>query len=117
MLTHQMNRLNTSNILITNHMAQDFPELKYKDCKVGEDRRVRYDRIVCDVPCSSDAAIRKIPSKWAAWSTKDGASLHKIQFEIAKRGIEFLKVGGKMTYSTCSLNPIENECVVAALLK
>jgi len=28
-----------------------------------------------------------------------------------------LKVGGKMSYSTCSLNPIENEAVVAAVLK
>ena len=64
MLTHQMNRLNSASIVITNHNAQVFPELKYKDCKVGEDRRVRYDRIVCDVPCSSDAAIRKIPTKW-----------------------------------------------------
>ena len=31
--------------------------------------------------------------------------------------IELLKVGGKITYSTCSLNPIENESVVAAVLK
>ena len=61
MLTHQMNRLNTANIVITNHQAQFFPELKYIDYKKGEDVRVRYDRIICDVPCSSDAAIRKIP--------------------------------------------------------
>ena len=67
MLTHQMNRLNSASIVITNHNAQIFPELRYKDCKVGEDRRVRYDRIVCDVPCSSDAAIRKIPTKWQEW--------------------------------------------------
>ncbi len=33
------------------------------------------------------------------------------------RGLELLKVGGKLSYSTCSLNPIENEAVVAAILK
>jgi 16S rRNA C967 or C1407 C5-methylase (RsmB/RsmF family) len=67
-----MNRLNTANIVITNHYAQFFPDLKYIDFHKGDDVRVRYDRIVCDVPCSSDAAIRKIPQKWAKWSTKDG---------------------------------------------
>ena len=79
MLTHQMNRLNSASIVITNHNAQVFPELRYKDCKVGEDIRVRYDRIICDVPCSSDAAIRKIPTKWSEWSTKGGQSLHALQ--------------------------------------
>lgn len=78
MLTHQMNRLNTANIVITNHFAQFFPELKYRDFKKGDDVRVRYDRIICDVPCSSDAAIRKIPQKWSKWSTKDGQSLHPL---------------------------------------
>lgn len=117
MLTHQMNRLNAANIVITNHNAQVFPELKYMDCAPGEDRRVRYDRIVCDVPCSSDAAIRKIPTKWKEWNTKGGQSLHALQLQILERGIELLKVGGKITYSTCSLNPIENESVVAAALK
>ena len=61
MLTHQINRLNSGNIVITNHMAQMFPDLLYKEAKKGEDLRVKFDRICCDVPCSSDAAIRKIP--------------------------------------------------------
>jgi len=69
------------------------------------------------VPCSSDAAIRKIPSKWQSWNTKDSQSLHPLQIQIFRRGIELLKVGGLISYSTCSLNPIENEAVVAAALK
>lgn len=51
LLTHQINRFNTSNILISNHNAQEFPD-------IGDEM---FDRVLCDVPCSSDAAIRKIP--------------------------------------------------------
>ena len=43
--------------------------------------------------------------------------MHALQIQILERGLEVLKVGGKMSYSTCSLNPIENEAVVAAVLK
>ena len=39
------------------------------------------------------------------------------QTQILKRGLELLKVGGKIVYSTCSLNPIENEAVVHRVLK
>lgn len=40
----------------------------------------------------------------------------RIQYRIAKRGLELLAVGGRMVYSTCSLNPIENEAVLHRLL-
>ena len=111
---------------MVNHNAIHFPCLQYQagtgahalGVKAGEaEPEARFDRIVCDVPCSSDAAIRKIPQKWATWSLKDGASLHQIQLGILERGLELLKPGGLLTYSTCSLNPIENEAVVAAAIK
>ena len=76
-----------------------------------------FDRIVCDVPCSSDAAIRKIPQKWEKWSTQDGASLHVLQARILFKGLQLLKVGGRLSYSTCSLNPIEDEAVVSEILE
>jgi len=40
-----------------------------------------------------------------------------VQLEIAWRGLQLLRVGGVMCYSTCSLNPIEDEAVVAELLR
>lgn len=42
--------------------------------------------------------------------------ISRIQYRIAKRGAEMLAVGGKMVYSTCSLNPVENEAVLHRLL-
>lgn len=81
------------------------------------DARFMFDRVLCDVPCSSDAAIRKLPQKWATWSPKESQSLHPLQVKIVQRGFEVLKVGGKLSFSTCSLNPIEDEAVVAAVLK
>ena len=111
LLTHQINRFNTSNVVVLNHNAQEFPDL-YSSQKL-----IQFDRVLCDVPCSSDAAIRKLPQKWATWSPKESQSLHPLQIQILKRGFELLKVGGKISYSTCSLNPIENEAVVAAILK
>jgi len=68
-------------------MAQHFPNLKYTQAKKGEDLRVKFDRICCDVPCSSDAAIRKIPQKWQNWNTKDSQSLHPLQLTILRKGI------------------------------
>ncbi|KAI5399734.1 hypothetical protein KIW84_064898 [Lathyrus oleraceus] len=43
--------------------------------------------------------------------------LHSLQILIAMRGLSLLKVGGRMVYSTCSMNPIENEVVVVEVLR
>lgn len=40
-----------------------------------------------------------------------------LQYRILHRGVELLKIGGKIIYSTCSFNPVENEAVVATMLK
>lgn len=114
MMVHQLKRLNTAGMVVISHDAQFFPTI-FK----GEDNeeRVTFDKILADVPCSSDAVMRKLPHKWKNWSTKDSFSLHKLQIQILKRGINLLKVGGSIIYSTCSLNPIEDEAVVAEVLK
>lgn len=43
--------------------------------------------------------------------------MHGVQYRIARRGAELLEIGGRLVYSTCSLNPIEDEAVLHRLLK
>ena len=114
MMVHQLKRLNTAGMVVICHDAQLFPNIyqsnTYKD-------KLLFDKILADVPCSSDAVMRKLPLKWKKWSTKEGFSLHKLQIQILKKGITLLKEGGIISYSTCSLNPIENEAVVAEIMR
>jgi len=76
-----------------------------------------FDRILCDVPCSGDGTMRKQPTIFSTWTPRDGYSLHNVQLSILVRAIENCRVGGKICYSTCSLNPLENEAVVSAILQ
>ncbi|XP_059616800.1 tRNA (cytosine(34)-C(5))-methyltransferase-like, partial [Phlebotomus argentipes] len=74
-------------------------------------------RILCDVPCSGDATLRKNPDIWTKWNPAHDTNLNGVQFRIAKRGAELLTIGGRLVYSTCSFNPVENEAVILRLLK
>lgn len=60
--------------------------------------------------------MRKNIDVWRKWSTMNSLQLHGLQLRIATRGAEQLVEGGRMVYSTCSLNPIEDEAVIASLL-
>ncbi|KAK1126126.1 hypothetical protein K0M31_004767 [Melipona bicolor] len=115
MLVHQAKRLNSPIILITNHDASVLPNFTITKSD-GTKERLKFDRILADVPCSGDGTMRKNPDIWCKWSPANGNNLHGIQFRIARRGLELLAVGGRMVYSTCSLNPIENEAVLHRLL-
>jgi hypothetical protein len=92
--------------MITNVNAQFFPAV------------IQFDRILCDVPCSGDATTRKNIGIWKRWSQLAAFGMNCLQVDIAwKACAQLLKVGGEMCYSTCSFNPIENEAVVAELLR
>ncbi|XP_031561431.1 RNA cytosine-C(5)-methyltransferase NSUN2-like [Actinia tenebrosa] len=64
-----------------------------------------------------DGTLRKNTLIWNKWTPQTGLSLHRIQLRILARAVEMLDVGGRIVYSTCSLNPVENEAVIAQLLK
>lgn len=115
LLVHQAKRLNSPCIMVVNHDASCIPTLKITSD--GKTDILFYDRILCDVPCSGDGTMRKNIDVWKKWTTSNSLHLHGLQLRIAVRGVEQLAVGGRMVYSTCSLNPIEDEAVIAALLE
>lgn len=73
--------------------------------------------IICDVPCSGDGTCRKDKHVLPTWKPNIGNQLHATQVEILVRALELLRVGGIVCYSTCSLNPVEDEAVVAEALR
>ncbi|PLW51451.1 hypothetical protein PCANC_00670 [Puccinia coronata f. sp. avenae] len=111
LLVHQsLRRLPSPSTMITNHDASRFPTLSLNGSKL------LFDRILCDVPCSGDGTLRKNGGIWRDWTPANGIGLHGLQLRILSRVISLLKPGGRIVYSTCSLNPLENEAVVSAAL-
>nr|CAH7766451.1 unnamed protein product [Callosobruchus chinensis] len=115
MLVHQAKRLNSPCVAIINHDSAVLPNL-YSTLPDGSTEQVKFDRVLCDVPCAGDGTMRKNPDIWMKWTPANGLNQHGIQTRILKRGIELLEVGGKVVYSTCSINPIENEAVIHRVL-
>ncbi len=122
MLVHQVKRLASPNIIVTNHDATVFPSIKMPSSpapegKQAQNRYLKFDRILADVPCSGDGTTRKNLEIWNKWTPTNGLGLHATQVRILIRALQMLKVGGRVVYSTCSMNPVEDEAVVAAAIE
>jgi 16S rRNA (cytosine967-C5)-methyltransferase len=75
-----------------------------------------FDRVLIDAPCSNTGVMRRrVDARWRV-RPKDFTQMPNQQVEIARAAIRLLKQGGVIVYSTCSLEPEENEQVVKRLL-
>ena len=76
-----------------------------------------FDRILLDAPCSGSGVIRKSPKTIRTYNPKQLKSIQKLQLKLMQRAFELLKKEGIMTYSTCSIDPEENEIAVEKFLE
>ncbi len=73
------------------------------------------DRVICDVPCSGTGVMGNKPEiKYK--SPDDFKGLYPTQRAIINSASKYLKIGGCMVYSTCSINKLENEEVIKEFL-
>ncbi|KAG4430162.1 hypothetical protein IFR05_014356 [Cadophora sp. M221] len=119
MLIHQLKRLSSPNLIVTNHDATMFPSIKLPATpeNPAANRYLKFDRILADVPCSGDGTMRKNVNLWKDWGPGNALGLYVTQVRILVRALQMLKPGGRVVYSTCSMNPVENEAVIASAIE
>ena len=86
------------NCIVTNNYPRDFRKSKLK-----------FDLILCDVPCSGEGMFRKDPATISEWSTQNVDKCWKLQRDIVEDAWQCLQPGGTLIYSTCTFNTKENE--------
>ncbi len=80
------------------------------------DLKESFDRVICDVPCSGYGTIAKKPDIRHK-SPEEAEALPPLQRAILEVGAASTKKGGRLVYSTCTLNPAENEDITNGFLR
>lgn len=76
-----------------------------------------FDRVLVDAPCSNTGVLRRrVDLRWRL-TPEELVRLHAEQLELLRRAAPFVRPGGVLVYSTCSLEPEENAGVVEAFLR
>lgn len=88
---------------------------EWDSCKRNPNFIGKADRVLCDVPCSGWGIIRRKPDIKLSHTELD--ELYGIQLAILRNGAEYVKDGGTLVYSTCTLNKLENENIINKFLE
>jgi len=105
-LSINLQRMGVSNTLITRMPGRWF-----------DNTTLRFDKVLVDAPCSGTGTIRRSYKTLKMWSPDMIRKLAAQQKQLIASGYKVLKPGGIMVYSTCTLEPEENEGVVSWLLE
>lgn len=76
-----------------------------------------FDAVLVDAPCSGEGMFRRDPQTVEQWTPDALQMCHERQMEILECAAGCLKGGGRLVYSTCTYNRIENEQTINAFLK
>lgn len=87
-----------SDCLVTNNYPRDYVQSGLK-----------FDVILCDVPCSGEGMFRKDPQTIGEWSPQNVEKCWRLQRDIVSDAWTCLNDGGLLIYSTCTFNTKENE--------
>ncbi len=76
------------------------------------------DKVLIDVPCTGLGVIKRKPDlRWQSYNAKRFEQLTELQGKILDTASSYLKIGGKLVYSTCSTEPEENDGAISRFLE
>ena len=100
---------NLSRLKVTNVKTITIDANEYED-------EPGFDRVLVDAPCSGLGTLTKKPDlKWKR-DLGDIRKIVNIQYELLKKGASFLRKGGLIVYSTCTIEPEENYEIIKKFL-
>ncbi|MBP8016820.1 hypothetical protein KAZ01_02320 [Candidatus Gracilibacteria bacterium] len=76
-----------------------------------------FDKVLLDAPCSGEGIGFKSAESLKYWNIKNVKKISELQKKLFESGLNALKIGGEMLYSTCTMNKIENEQIIDEILK
>lgn len=97
--------------------SQNIQITAYDSTKWNLFEKDAYDCILLDAPCSSERHVLKDPQALSDWGTNRPKVLSIQQFAMLASALDAVKTGGYILYSTCSINPLENEENIEKLYK
>ena len=98
LILENIERLGLKNISLTNYDASSFVE-EFKD---------EFDYVLVDAPCSGLGVVGRKPEIRYNRSKETIVRLANLQREILKNALKYVKKGGFLVYSTCTIGPLEN---------
>lgn len=104
-LAINLERMGVKNCVLTNTDGNRLPKSE------------QFDRILVDAPCSGTGTIRKAPKTLLQWNPVMVTRLAKTQVQLLESAYKMLKKGGTLVYSTCTLEPEENEGVISTFIQ
>ncbi len=85
--------------------------------KFNSEFEEKFDRVLLDAPCSGLGIIRRKPDiKWTKGAT-DCSALAKTQYKMLRNAMRYVKKGGMLVYSTCTISRMENEQMAETFLR
>jgi len=129
--TYMAQRMKNEGKLVATDSSMDRLELLKENCErlgvtcvdvlpassINPQTTQPFDRVLLDAPCSNTGVLRRrVDLRWRA-RPEELERLRKEQIELLARAAAFVKPGGVLVYSTCSLEPEENSGVVEEFLK